>query len=81
MASGAPVLSWSVHRGWSALPWCSCRFLSVPGVEVDDAQECSRRRCFVMCPCLVAMSSHVKVNVNGLACNTPYYGNPNQSHY
>jgi hypothetical protein len=35
---------------------------------VGDAREGSRRHCFVMCPCLAAKSSHVGVDVDGLAC-------------
>jgi hypothetical protein len=37
------------------------------GAEVDDAQEGSQRRCFMFCPYLAAKSSHVGVDVNGLA--------------
>jgi hypothetical protein len=49
------------------LRWHSCMFSSVSGVEVVNAREGSWRCCFVMCLCLVAKSSDVGVNVDGLA--------------
>jgi hypothetical protein len=64
-----PRLTRSVCRGRSGLLWCSHVFLSVPGAEVDDAWEGSQRCCFVICPCLAAKSSHVRVDVDGLACS------------
>jgi hypothetical protein len=60
------VLRRSVCRSWSGLPLCSCIFPSVPGAEVDVAQEGSWRPCFVMCSCLAAKSSHMAVDVDGL---------------
>jgi hypothetical protein len=36
---------------------------------VDDTLEGSQRRCFVMCPCLAAKSSHIGDEVDGLSCS------------
>jgi hypothetical protein len=36
MASAAPVLRRLVHRGRLGLLWCSRKFMSSPGTEVDD---------------------------------------------
>jgi hypothetical protein len=61
-----PVLTRSVRKGQLGLPWCSRRFLSILGAEVDNAWEGSQRCCFVMSHCLVGKSSHVGVDVDRL---------------
>jgi hypothetical protein len=46
----------------------SSQFLGVLGVEVDDTQDGSWRRCFMAWLYLAAKPSHVGVDVDGLAC-------------
>jgi hypothetical protein len=67
MASGAPVLRTSVHRGRSGLSWCSSQFPDVLDTEVDDAQDVFLRGSFTAWLYLAAKPSHVGVNVDGLA--------------
>jgi hypothetical protein len=49
---------------------CFSWFLGVLCTEVDDARDGSCRRWFTMCLYLAAKSSHVGLDVDGLAC--PY---------
>jgi hypothetical protein len=48
-------------------PGCSSWFLGILSAEVDDAQDGSWRRCFVMLFYLAAMPAHMGVDVDGLA--------------
>jgi hypothetical protein len=42
-------------------PWCSSWFMGILGAELDDAQDSSLRRCFVMLLYLAAKPAHVGV--------------------
>jgi hypothetical protein len=53
-------------------PGCSSQFLSVLGAEVDNAQDGSWRHCFVAWLYLAAKPSHMRVDVDELAC--PLHG-------
>jgi hypothetical protein len=56
----------SIRRGWIGLPRHSSRF---PNAEVDGAQDGSWRHRRFAQPYLAAKSSHVGVDVDGLACH------------
>jgi hypothetical protein len=49
-------------------PGCSAWFLGVHGAEVDTAQDGYSRRCFVAWLYLDAKPSHMRVDLDGLAC-------------
>jgi hypothetical protein len=68
MTSGAPYLRRLVRRGQLKLPWCSSWLPGVLGAEVDDAQNDSWGGNFEAWLYMAAKPSHLRVDVDGLAC-------------
>jgi hypothetical protein len=48
---------------------CSCRFPGIFGADMDDARDYSWRHCFTAWLYLAANPSHMRVNMDGLACS------------